>query len=108
MRNVEDIYPLSPMQQGMLFHTLLDPEAGDYLTQLTGTIEGEATLTAFRDAWREIIRRHPVLRTAFVWETLDQPLQVVHREVDLPCAQHDWRGRTDVAGDFARVLAEDR
>ncbi len=108
MKNVEDIYPLSPMQQGMLFHTLLDPEAGDYLTQLTGTIEGEATLTAFREAWREVIGRHPVLRTAFVWETLDQPLQVVHREADLPCVQHDWRGSTDVAGDFDRFLAEDR
>ena len=108
MKNIEDIYPLSPMQQGMLFHTLLDPEAGDYLTQLTGTLEGKRTLTAFRDAWREVIRRHPVLRTAFVWETLDQPLQVVHREAELPCAQHDWRGRIDVAGDFDRFLAADR
>ena len=108
MKNVEDIYPLSPMQQGMLFHTLLDPQTGDYLTQLTGTIEGNTTLTAFRDAWREVIRRHAVLRTAFIWETLDQPLQVVHREADLPYAQHDWRRRTDPAGDFDRFLGVDR
>jgi non-ribosomal peptide synthetase component F/acyl carrier protein len=108
MKNVEDIYPLSPMQQGMLFHTLLDTKAGDYLTQLTGTIEGEATLAAFREAWHEVIRRHPVLRTAFVWETLDQPLQVVHREAKLPYTQHDWRGRTGWQSDFKRFLAEDR
>jgi hypothetical protein len=108
MKNVEDIYPLSPMQQGMLFHTLLDPEAGDYLTQLTGTIEGHATLIAFREAWHEILRRHTALRTAFVWETLDEPLQVVHREADLPYTQHDWRGRTDGAGDFDRFLEADR
>ncbi len=108
MKNVEDIYPLSPMQQGMLFHTLLDPEAGDYLTQLTGTIEGEQTLKAFRDAWSQLIRRHPVLRSAFVWETLDQPLQVVHTEAELSCVQHDLRGCADVDSAFDTFLADDR
>src|SRR5262245_60820218 len=99
MKNVEDVFPLSPMQQGMLFHTLLDPEAGDYLTQLTGRIDGKATLSAFQLAWREVIRRHPILRTGFVWETLEEPLQVVHRDVELPCTQLDWRGRTNVDAD---------
>jgi len=108
MKNVEDIYPLSPMQQGMLFHSLLDPAAGDYLTQLTGTIEGKATLDAFQKAWREVIQRHSVLRTGFVWETLDQPLQVVHRSVELPCLQYDWQERSDWESDFERFLAEDR
>jgi amino acid adenylation domain-containing protein len=108
MKNVEDIYPLSPMQQGMLFHTLLDPEAGDYLTQLTGTIEGRPTLEAFRAAWRTVIRRHALLRTGFVWETLDKPLQVVHREADLPYMQHDWRNRVDQAAAFDVFLVADR
>ena len=108
MKNVEDIYPLSPMQQGMLFHTLLDPHAGDYLTQLTGTIEGKTTLAAFRSAWREVIQRHAVLRTGFVWETLDQPLQVVHQNVDLPCTQHDWQDRSNWESDFNHFLIEDR
>ncbi len=108
MKNVEDIYPLSPMQQGMLFHTVLDPQAGDYLTQLTGTMDGRTTLDAFRNAWREVIRRHAVLRTGFVWETLDQPLQVVHREAEMPCTEHDWRGRADIDGAFEKFLAEDR
>ncbi|HEY3822948.1 MAG TPA: amino acid adenylation domain-containing protein [Bryobacteraceae bacterium] len=108
MKNVEDIYPLSPMQQGMLFHTLLAPEAGDYLTQLTGTIEGGPSLNAFRDAWREVIHRHALLRTGFVWETLDQPLQIVHRQTELPWSRQDWRNRTDASSDFDRFLAKDR
>jgi amino acid adenylation domain-containing protein len=108
MKNVEDVYPLSPMQQGMLFHTVLDPQAGDYLTQLTGAIDGRATLDAFRNAWHEVIRRHAVLRTGFVWETLDQPLQVVHREAEMPCEEHDWRGQSDIEGAFKNFLADDR
>ncbi len=108
MKNVEDIYPLSPMQQGMLFHSVLAPEAGDYLTQLIGTIEGRPLLDAFRAAWRKVIERHTLLRTSFVWETLDQPLQIVHRDADLPCAEHDWRNHTDFGSAFGQFLSDDR
>ena len=110
MKNVEDIYPLSPMQEGMLFHTILAPEAGDYLTQLTGTIDGARPLAALQRAWAGVIARHPILRTAFVWETLDRPLQVVQREAVLPCDRFDWREKTSTeqAAAFERFLAEDR
>jgi len=108
MKNVEDIYPLSPMQQGMLFHSVLAPEDGDYLTQLTGTIDGRGLLNAFRAAWQQVIARHALLRTSFQWEALDQPLQIVHRRADLPCLEHDWRNREDCDTAFSQFLAEDR
>jgi amino acid adenylation domain-containing protein len=110
MKNVEDVYPLSPMQEGMLFHTLLAPEAGDYLTQLTGIIEGARRLAALERGWAEVIARHPILRTAFVWETLDEPLQVVQREAPLPCDRYDWRRKSvaEQSEAFERFLAEDR
>jgi non-ribosomal peptide synthetase component F len=94
---VEDIYPLSPMQEGMLFHTLYEPDTGVYFQQLRCTLRGELDVAAFMRAWQQLADRHPILRTAFVWEESDQPLQVVHRQVELPWEQQDWRGLTPAA-----------
>ncbi|HKV10346.1 MAG TPA: amino acid adenylation domain-containing protein, partial [Thermoanaerobaculia bacterium] len=81
---IEDIYPLSPMQQGMLFHTLFAPQS--YVLELSGRILGDFDREAFLGAWGRLIERHPVLRTSFHWEGLPQPLQVVHRRVEIPLA----------------------
>jgi amino acid adenylation domain-containing protein len=92
--NVADIYPLSPAQQGMLFHTLYAPEAGMYRDQLVCRLEASpgVDLEAFQGAWREVVARHPILRTAFVWERRDTPLQIVLRQAQPPFAHQDWRG----------------
>jgi amino acid adenylation domain-containing protein len=90
-RNIEAMYPLSPMQQGMLFHSLYAPESGVYHEQLTCTLQGALNVSDFVRAWQRAAERHPVLRTSFVWRRLDKMLQVVHRQVPLPLEQHDWR-----------------
>ncbi|MBD2183513.1 amino acid adenylation domain-containing protein [Planktothrix sp. FACHB-1355] len=90
-RNIEEIYPLSPMQQGMLFHSLYAPTSGMYVEQLTLQLNGNLDVVAFKQAWQEVVNRHSVLRTAFVWENLEKPLQVVGRQVSLPWQQVDWR-----------------
>ena len=92
MKNVEDIYTLSPLQQGMLFHTLYAPESGVYVVQQDCLLQGELNAEAFRETWRQVIARHAILRTAFVWEGLREPHQVVRRGVELPWVEHDWRG----------------
>lgn len=89
--NIEAIYPLSPMQQGMLFHTLYTPESGVYFEQLCFTLKGTLDVAAFERAWQALVDRHPVLRTVFAWETRDKPLQVVRRRVALPWRIYDWR-----------------
>ena len=91
MSNVENIYPLSPMQQGMLFHSLYDPEADVYVEQMHCKLVGDLDIDAFASAWREVIQRHPILRTAYVWEDVKEPLQVVLKKVDMPLEQADWR-----------------
>ncbi len=91
-QNIEDIYPLSPLQQGLLFHSLYAPDSGIYVEQLSCTIEGDLDVSAFLEAWRALVAAHPVLRTAFIWEAMDNPLQLVHREVDLPIERLDWSG----------------
>ncbi len=91
MKNVEDIYPLSPPQQGMLFHTLYAPQSGIYCEQLGMTFRAPLDLAAFKKAWQYVLERHPILRSAFVWEGLDEPLQIVRQRVELPWQEQDWQ-----------------
>ncbi|RMF35672.1 MAG: non-ribosomal peptide synthetase, partial [Chloroflexi bacterium] len=109
-RNIEDIYPLSPMQQGMLFHSLYAPETGVYFEQSSWTLRGPLDVPAFERAWQQVMDRHPVLRTAFLWEGLEEPLQVVYRRVDLPLEKLDWRGlpEAEQAERLAAFLQADR
>jgi len=78
--NIEDIYELSPVQQGILFHSLYAPQLGLYFIQFSYTVRGHLNLVAFERAW-QVAARHTILRTSFYWEEIDKPLQVVHRQV---------------------------
>lgn len=89
--DVEDLYPLSPLQQGMLFHGLAEPGSGTYLEQFTTTLQGDLDLTAFRAAWRDVLDRHTALRASFHWVGLAEPVQVIHRTVQAEWAELDWR-----------------
>jgi hypothetical protein len=97
--NIEDIYELSPVQQGILFHSLYAPELKLYFIQVSFTVHGHFNLAAFDRAWQQVAQRHTVLRTSFYWEEIDKPLQVVHRNVKVPIEQHDWRGVDPVERD---------
>jgi len=88
---IEDIYPLSPMQQGILFQTLYTPTSEAYFAQTSCTLRGKLNLSAFKQAWQKVFERHSILRTAFFWEGLDTPLQVVLKNVNLPYQLQDWR-----------------
>jgi hypothetical protein len=88
--NFEDVYPLTPFQQGMLFHVLDTPDAGMYLNQQRYTLRGELDIPTFRKALQAVMDRHQILRTAFVLSTPDGPLQVVYRQLELPWTMHDW------------------
>jgi amino acid adenylation domain-containing protein len=94
LENVEDFYPLSPMQQGLLFHTLYSPQAGVYVVQLSSALSGDLDIDVFEQACQRVVERHAVFRTFFVWEGVETPVQVVEREVKLPFERHDWRTLT--------------
>ncbi|NJP20654.1 MAG: hypothetical protein HC763_18495 [Hydrococcus sp. CRU_1_1] len=93
MDNIADLYELSTMQQGMLFHTLYS-SSEVYFEQLSCTITGNLNVWAFKQAWVRVVARHPILRTSFHWQELDKPLQVVHSTVKLPWSEHDWKSLT--------------
>lgn len=90
-KKIESIYPLSPMQQGMLFHSLYAPESGVYFDRTTFNIKGNINSAAFESAWQKVLDRHSVLRTFFVWENCQAPLQIVVKQVNLPWNNVDWQ-----------------
>jgi non-ribosomal peptide synthase protein (TIGR01720 family) len=109
-RGIEDLYPLAPMQQGMLFHALYGGDSGVYFDQLSCTLVGGFDLAAFERAWRQVLARHAILRTAFLWSGLEEPLQRVEEQVALPLESLDWR-RVPAAEQgerLRRFLAADR
>ena len=89
--NIENIYPLTPLQQGMLFESLLTPGSGVYFGQFIYTLSGKLDAPAFQTAWKKVVDRHASLRTLFAWKNQDKPLQIVRRRVDLPWEFEDWR-----------------
>ena len=94
MDNIIDLYELSPMQQGMLFHSLYSPKSGVYFEQRSCKLKGNLNISAFKIAWQKVIERHTILRTAFYWEEAEKPLQVVYNQVDLPMLEQNWQGLT--------------
>lgn len=91
-RPIEEIYPLSPLQSGLLYHSLNEPQSDAYFHHAACELHGDLDVEAWKRSWQQIIDRHPILRTAFIWEQRDEPFQVVYRQVQLPWEQQDWRG----------------
>jgi len=110
IQNIEDIYVLSPLQEGMLFHSRLAPESGVYVTQLTCTLHGELDPALFERAWQQVVDRHPTLRTSFVWEDVERPVQVAHREVPVLLQKYDWRDESSAEAEerFRAYLRADQ
>ena len=94
-QNIEDIYPLSPMQQGMLFHSLYAPDSGIYFQQMICTLMGNLEVAAFEQAWQKIVEKHSIFRTAFIWESLNKPVQVVYKQVKITVENDDWQGLSE-------------
>jgi amino acid adenylation domain-containing protein len=78
--NIKDIYPLSPMQHGILFHTLADESLGMYFEQITITLAGEIDLDLFEKSFNAVIKEYDVLRTMFIYKNVKKPVQLVLKD----------------------------
>ncbi|WP_156333142.1 non-ribosomal peptide synthetase, partial [Pseudomonas sp. NBRC 111119] len=104
---VQHLYPLSPMQQGMLFLGLNAPGAELYVNQLSLPVEG-LRVERLRHAWNTVLAQHEILRTGFVWQDLEQPLQFVMQTLQIPLQELDWRGQKDIAARLEALAAAQR
>ncbi len=102
-KDIEDIYSLSPLQQGMLVHTLSTENSKLYFEQLNFTLRGEVDVPTLKRAWDEVAARHAILRTSFAWEGIKKPVQIVHRHKPLDWAELDWRNLDPTAQKMALV-----
>jgi amino acid adenylation domain-containing protein len=109
-RGIADIYPLSSLQRGLLFHTLYEPSSRVYVTTMSWRISGALNEEALESAWAYVVSRHDTLRTAFVGLELAEPLQVVLRKVTLRLRRFDWRdqGPTEQARRLQELLESER
>ncbi len=103
LRDILDIYPLSSLQEGMLFHSLYDRNSGVYFNQVALALEGDLNLDALKHAWEQVVQRHSVLRTSIEWEEIEKPLQVVHRDVEIEIRYEDLGELTPNTGRAARA-----
>nr|WP_314533777.1 non-ribosomal peptide synthetase [uncultured Pseudomonas sp.] len=87
---IEDVYPLTPMQEGMLLHTLLEPGTGLYYMQDRYRINSELDPQRFAQAWHAVIARHEALRASFCWNVGEDMLQVIHKPGSTPIEYLDW------------------
>ena len=108
--SIEDLYALSPSQQGLLFHAATRGAEGHYIYQLACRLDGDLAPARFGSAWSEVVRRNSILRTGFLWRNLDEPLQMVRASVGAEIERHDWSALPDEeeAIRFDAFLADDR
>src|SRR5438552_1754382 len=92
INGIIESYELSPLQQGMLFHSLERQERGVDIQQISCTLNEGLNIPALTRAWESVVERHAVLRTSFRWQGLEEPLQDVYDQVQVSFEQLDWRG----------------
>jgi amino acid adenylation domain-containing protein/thioester reductase-like protein len=108
--NIEDIYPLSPLQEGVLFHHFLGNQlAGDtYVLPILLSFRTQARLEAFVNAVQSVVDRHQALRAAVVWEDLARPLQVVQRHARVPMNRLELAPERDILGQLRDAMRPDQ
>ncbi|AZL74910.1 non-ribosomal peptide synthetase [Pseudomonas oryziphila] len=94
---IEDVYPLTPMQEGLLLHTLLEPGTGLYYMQDRYRINSALDPERFAQAWQAVVARHEALRASFSWNAGEAMLQIIHKAGNTPVDYQDWRGLDDDA-----------
>jgi amino acid adenylation domain-containing protein len=108
MSKINETYPLSAIQKGMLFHSLEQSKTGVYLQQFICNLNENINIKAFEQAWQKIIERHTVLRTGFQWQDLNEPQQIVYKEVNCPLHFEDWSDISNPDHQLAAYLESDK
>jgi amino acid adenylation domain-containing protein len=93
--NLEDILPLTPMQESMLYQYLSEPETDQYFEQMSLRLNGIIDNAAFIDAWQAVADNNEVLRTVYRWDKLEQPVQVIWKYWKIPIREFDCSGLKD-------------
>ncbi|MBI6548643.1 non-ribosomal peptide synthetase [Xenorhabdus lircayensis] len=105
--NVQDIYPLGPLQEGILFHHLLEEEGDTYLENILMNFNSRTRLDSFLLALQQVIDRHDIQRSAFHWQELPTPVQVVYRHAPLPITELTLSAGESTESQLQRLIDPD-
>ena len=103
-QNVADLYPLTPLQQGILSHALRAEGDDPYLVKLCFRVRGPVDPQALRRAWQAVVDRHAALRADLEWVKTREPIQIVYRDCPVAIEELSWVGEPP-AGEEARLAA---
>src|SRR5690606_5085052 len=103
-QNVEDIVSLTPIQKGILFHYLKDPQSDEYFEQISIRIEGSIDVEMFKNAWNIVVQTNEQLRTVFRWDKVKEPIQVVLKKHEPKISYYDFR-KTEPLNNRSNVQA---
>jgi amino acid adenylation domain-containing protein/non-ribosomal peptide synthase protein (TIGR01720 family) len=108
--NIEDIYPLSPMQEGMVFHSRYSESSGAYIIQMSCDMTGDFNPQSFQLAWDKVLNRHPSLRSAIYQSTESQDYQIVLQDIAPQWQILDWTkaSSSEQATLWTELLSKDR
>jgi len=96
-KNIQNILDLTPMQQGMLFLYLMNPESNEYMEQIVMKVKGNLDQDDIKNVWGHLISSHDCLRTVFKWDKLKSPVQIVLKEIGLSIYEETAEGDFEVA-----------
>ncbi|HEV2374815.1 MAG TPA: amino acid adenylation domain-containing protein, partial [Streptosporangiaceae bacterium] len=104
------VWPLTSMQAGMLFHSLLEEDRGAYVQQMVWRLPAHTDRDRLTAAWHTVVNAHDALRVCFRWADRTVPAQVIAPAVNVDCATLDWStaGREEVERNLSSFLAVDR
>ncbi len=106
--NLQDVYTLSLMQEGILFHALYDKDSAAYFQQMSYEVSGQFDMDIFRSSWNALVRRHDVLRTVFIHKNVPRPLQFVLKDREIDFYTEDISNINDQQAYVETFKAKDR
>ncbi|MCX6584839.1 MAG: amino acid adenylation domain-containing protein [Candidatus Aminicenantes bacterium] len=109
-KNLEDVLGLTAMQEGMLYHYLTDPNSKQYFEQIRLRLTGKPDIGLFKEAWQTVVRANEMLRSVIRWEKLDESVQIVLKEKEIPLRVHDLSGtpKDEQPGLLETIRREDK
>ncbi|MCI0470955.1 MAG: condensation domain-containing protein, partial [Candidatus Aminicenantes bacterium] len=108
--NIEDILGLTAMQEGMLYHYLSDPHSRQYFEQIQLSLSGKIEIESFKEAWQAAARNNEMLRAVVRWEKLDEPVQIILKEKEIPVRVFDLsRGKNEEQKrSLVKIISDDK
>ncbi|NOQ27229.1 MAG: amino acid adenylation domain-containing protein, partial [Bacteroidales bacterium] len=107
-KNIDNIFNLSSLQEGILYHYLKKDKENLYFVQLSLEIEGEIQKDCFQEAWKNVVKNNELLRTVFRWEKLTNPIQIILKDPNIDIRYYDLSKEENISeSEYQKIILND-